>query len=56
MVSQCAMLEDFGVFLVLADKVGAMKRQVVLVLLTAGLRSLSLPTISKRLFPHYLEQ
>ena len=27
MVSQCAMLEDFGIFLVLADKVGGMKRR-----------------------------
>ena len=26
MVTQCAMLEDFGIFLVLADKVGMSKR------------------------------
>ena len=56
MVSQCAMLEGFGIFLVLADNVGGMKRRAVLMLLTAGFRSRSLLTISKRSFPHHLEQ
>jgi len=48
MVSQCAMLEDFGVFLVLADKVGVMKRQVVSVSLTAFVVALCLPYRSAR--------
>ena len=48
MVSQCAMLEDFGIFLVLADKVGGMKRHVVLASLTTFVVALCLPYRSAR--------
>jgi len=43
MVSQCAVLEDFGIFLVLADKVGGVRSRVFLVSLTAFIVALCLP-------------
>ena len=48
MVSQCAVLEDLGIFLVLADKVGGMKRHMVVVSLTAFVVALCLPHRSAR--------
>ena len=53
MVSQFAMLEDFGIFLVLADKVGGVRPRVFLV--ADGLCSRSLPTISGRSFHRHPE-
>jgi len=48
MVSQCAVLEGLGVFLVLADKVGGMKRHAVSVSLIAFVVALCLPYRSAR--------
>ena len=49
MVTQCAMLEEFGIFLVLADKVGYKCRLFQSIILTLDV-SLSSRTISKLLF------
>ena len=48
MVSQCAMLEDFGIFLVLADKVGGVRSRAFLMSLMAFAVPLCLPYRSAR--------
>jgi len=55
MVSQCAVLEDFGIFLVLADKVGQNDAPSGFGV-ADRLHSHSLPTKLKRSLPHHLGQ
>ena len=53
-VTQCAMLEDFGIFLVLADKVRDEDFRGLFTAYSCCSRSLLIT--SRRLCPHHLEQ